>query len=158
MLVDLKSGEHTCTASPEVTRKPLPSPVRALLMVTGLLAVILGCVGIFLPLLPTVPFLLLAAACFARSSDRLYALLLGHPRLGPIIRGYAEGSGLPARAKGTAIATIWLTIPPSAIFMVPDYLAKALLFAVATGITIYLLMLPTKKSAAAIADSQQANQ
>ena len=158
MSVDLERIEHTHNVPVEVKRKPLPSPIRALLMATGLLAVILGCVGIFLPLLPTVPFLLLAAACFARSSDRLYALLLGNPRLGPIIRGYAEGSGLPARAKGTAIATIWLTIPPSAIFMVPDYLAKALLFAVATGITIYLLMLPTKKNAAAITDSQQANQ
>lgn len=156
--MNLERNEHTHTVPVKVTRKPLPSPIRALLMATGLLAVILGCVGIFLPLLPTVPFLLLAAACFARSSDRLYALLIGHPRLGPIISGYAEGSGLPARAKGTAIATIWLTIPPSAIFMVPDYLAKALLFAVATGITIYLLMLPTKKNAAAITDSQQANQ
>ena len=158
MPVNLERNEHTHTTPPEGTRKQLPSPVRALLMATGLLAVILGCVGIFLPLLPTVPFLLLAAACFARSSDRLYALLLGHPRLGPIISGYAEGSGLPARAKGTAIATIWLTIPPSAIFMVPGYLAKALLFAVATGITIYLLMLPTKKNAAVITDSQQADQ
>ena len=137
--------------------KPLPPPVRVVLTVVGVMAVILGFVGIFLPLVPTVPFLLLAAACFARSSERLHRLLLDHRRFGPIIRDYTAGAGLPPRAKGAAIATIWLTIPPSALFIVPDLLVKFILFGIAIAITIYLVTLPTKRQEAPV-DSEQANQ
>lgn len=137
--------------------RPLPSPVRVVLTLVGVMAVILGFVGIFLPLVPTVPLLLLAAACFARSSDRLHRLLLDHRRFGPIIRDYTAGAGLPPRAKGTAIATIWLTIPPSALFIVPDLLMKFILFGIAIAITIYLVTLPTKRQEAPV-DSEQANQ
>ena len=75
---------------------------RALFLVLGLACVALGFVGIFLPLLPTVPFLILAAACFGRSSRRLEAWLLGHPRLGPPLRAWRARGAIPRRAKALA--------------------------------------------------------
>lgn len=119
--------------------------LRWLLLVCGLLCTGLGIVGIFVPLLPTTPFLLLAAACFARSSERFHSWLLNHNRLGPIIRGYLDGSGIPLRAKRTAICLVWITLPPSALLLVPPIWAKMLLVVLAAGITWYLLQLPTRQ-------------
>ena len=65
--------------------------LRAVLLAAGWLSVALGVIGIFLPVLPTTPFLLLAAACFVRSSQRVYIWLVTHPRLGPWIRDYLDG-------------------------------------------------------------------
>lgn len=92
---------------PRLHRNPL---VRLLLLGSGWLAVALGVLGIFLPLLPTTPFLLLAAACFARSSERFYQWLVGHPYLGPWFRDYLEGRGIPRKGKIYAIALMWLSI------------------------------------------------
>ena len=117
--------------------------LRFLLITIGLASTGLGIIGIFVPLLPTTPFLLLAAACFARSSERFHSWLVNHNRLGPIIRGYLDGSGIPLRAKRIAIALVWLTLPPSALLLVPPVWAKTLLVLLAISITWYLLRLPT---------------
>ena len=87
--------------------------LRTLIAAAGLLFTGLGVLGIFLPLLPTVPLLLLAAACFARSSERFHSWLLEHPRLGPMIHGYLDGQGIPLKAKAIAIAMIWVSISVS---------------------------------------------
>ena len=113
----------------------------------SLITVGLGCtglaiLGIFLPLLPTVPLLLLAAACFARSSERFHGWLLQHPRLGPMIRGYLDGQGIPLRSKIYAIALLWLTIPISALFLTSLLWVQITLFAIGCGVTVYLLRLP----------------
>src|SRR5512145_2044190 len=92
---------------------------RWLLMAVGWLAVASGVAGIFLPLLPTVPLLLLAAACFARSSERFHTWLVEHDRLGPLIRDYLGGEGIPLRAKMVAIGMIWVSVPVSAFLFVP---------------------------------------
>lgn len=122
-------------------RNPL---LRWLLITLGLLATGLGVVGIFVPLLPTTPLLLLAAACFARSSERFYDWLVQHRQLGPIIGGYLDGSGIPLRAKRTAIVLVLLTLPPSALLLVPPIWLKALLILLAAAIVWYLLRLPTR--------------
>jgi uncharacterized membrane protein YbaN (DUF454 family) len=124
---------------------PASSPLwRALLLGVGVLSTALGVLGIFLPLLPTVPLLLLAAACFARSSPRYYAWLLDHPRLGPLVNVYLDGNGIPLRAKVWAILLLWTTISLSALLVVPILLVKLALFAIAAGVTLYLLRLPTR--------------
>jgi uncharacterized membrane protein YbaN (DUF454 family) len=121
----------------------LPGAVRWVLLAVGFIATVLGVLGIFLPLVPTVPLLLLAAACFARSSERFHRRLVEHAHLGPMIRGYLEGTGIPRRAKATAIALVWATVPPSAFFVVPVVWVRVLLLLIAVGVTLYLVRLPT---------------
>jgi len=116
--------------------------LRLLLTAAGLLSTALAVLGIFLPLLPTVPLLLLAAACFARGSERFHNWLLDHPQLGPMIRGYLDGQGIPLRAKITAITLIWISIPVSVFFLIPLFWVKVFLIAIGLCVTVYLLRLP----------------
>jgi len=120
--------------------------VGKLLIVLGHICVGLGAIGIVLPLIPTTPFLLLAAACYARGSERFYNWLLNNKYFGSYIRDYREGRGIPLKAKITAIILIWVTIGLSAVFFVPLLPVQILLFVIAGVITTYLLRLPTKKS------------
>ncbi|WP_409273234.1 YbaN family protein [Pseudomonas sp. KCJK9111] len=112
--------------------------MRYLLLAIGWLSVALGVVGIFLPVLPTTPFLLLAAACFARSSPRFHDWLVNHPRLGPWIRGYLGGEGMPLKAKVYAIGLMWLSIAVSC-YLVPFPWARLFMLASAVGVTFYIL-------------------
>lgn len=116
--------------------------LRWALITVGLACTGLAILGIFLPLLPTVPLLLLAAACFARSSERFHGWLLQHPRLGPMIRGYLEGQGIPLKSKICAVALVWLTIPASVLFLTNLFWVQITLLAIGCGVTIYLLRLP----------------
>lgn len=116
--------------------------LRVTLIAVGLCSTVLAVIGIFLPVLPTVPLLLLAAACFSRSSEYFHDWLLEHPRLGPMIRGYLDGQGIPLRAKIIAIGLIWLTIPISVLFFIPLLWVQIFLIAIGCCITIYLLRLP----------------
>jgi uncharacterized membrane protein YbaN (DUF454 family) len=75
------------------------SLIRATWLLAGLLCVGLGFIGVFVPLMPTTIFLILAAGCFARSSPRLEAWLLGHPRFGPTLRAWRAEGAIPPRAK-----------------------------------------------------------
>ena len=149
--------------SPASTPRPLiPATVnprsrllRVLLLAAGLFSLVLGALGIFLPLLPTVPFLLLAAACFARSSERIHHWLVNHSYLGPMIAGFLDGQGIPRQAKLRAIALIWLTIPPSAIWLVSHPWLKGLLFAIALAVTLYLWRLPERREEDLLLDDNQ---
>lgn len=78
--------------------------MRQVYLVLGLALVAIGFVGAFLPVLPTTPFLILAAGCFARSSTRLEAWLLDHRRFGPLLRAWRERGAIPLRAKFMALA------------------------------------------------------
>ena len=135
-----KSRRRTTSSLPTVS-SPL---LRSLLLAGGLLSTALGVLGIFLPLLPTVPLLLLAAACFARSSPQCYAWLLDHPRLGPMFSDYLDGNGIPLRAKVWAILVLWTSLSLSTLLLAPILPVKLTLLAVAIGVTIYLLRLPTR--------------
>lgn len=81
---------------------------RALWLVAGWLALLLGIIGIFLPLLPTTPFVLLAAFCFSRGSERWEHWLLHHPRYGPMVRNWREHRAVPLRAK--QFATVMMVL------------------------------------------------
>jgi len=120
------------------SRRYLP---RWFLVVAGVLSVGLGTLGIFVPLLPTTPFLLLAAACFVRSSDRLHAWLLSHRVYGPIIRGYREHRALPASSKATILVFTWVAILSSIVVL--SHPARFLLLAPAIGATWMMIRMPT---------------
>ncbi len=116
--------------------------LRIFLTTLGLFCTALAVLGIFLPLLPTVPLLLLAAACFARSSESFHNWLLEHPQLGPLLRGYMDGQGIPLRAKVMAITLIWVSISVSVLLFIPLFWVKIFLIAIGLCVTIYLLRLP----------------
>jgi uncharacterized protein len=115
---------------------------KAAYVALGTVSLVLGIIGIFVPILPTTPFLLLASACYLRGSERMHRWLLSHGRLGAYIRAFEEGRGIPARAKVVAIAMLWISIA-FAVRLVGHPLAAAALLALATAVTIYLLRLPT---------------
>lgn len=117
--------------------------VRYLLFACGCLSVALGVIGIFLPVLPTTPFLLLAAACFARSSQRFYLWLVMHPQLGPWIRDYLDGQGLPLKGKVWALALMWSSISFS-IWLVPLFWARLCMLISAICVTFYILKQKTR--------------
>lgn len=127
----------------DLSTRPKPARRRWVLFFLGWASLALGCLGIVLPLLPTVPLLLLAAACFARSSERFYNWLLDHQRLGPIIRPFLEGAGLPIRSKIRAIVLVWMSILLSALFFTDTSWIRLLLLVIAAGVTVYLAKLPT---------------
>jgi len=116
--------------------------LRYALLAVGFCSTGLAILGIFLPLLPTVPLLLLAAACFARSSERFHNWLHNHQKLGPIIRDYLSGQGIPLRSKITAIVFIWFSISIS-VFVINPYWLKTLLVIIGFSVTLYLLSLTT---------------
>ncbi len=125
------------------TKLKLINPVlRWTLLISGLLATALGVLGIFLPILPTVPFLLLALACFARSSEGFYNWLLDHTHFGPIIRPYINGQGMRRASRFKAIALVWASISLSAFFLIEAVWVRWLLLLIACGVTLYLLRLP----------------
>ena len=115
---------------------------RAAFNFAGFVSLILGVVGIVLPLLPTTPFLLLSAACFARSSDKFYHWLLSHPWFGHYIDNYRQGRGIPLKVKVVAIAIMWLSISCSIIFFVNFIWAKLLLLCIAIAVSCYLWRQP----------------
>lgn len=117
--------------------------LRGVLIVCGWLAVMCGVVGIFLPVVPTVPFLLLAAACFAKSSEVFHQWLLQHNHLGPLLHAYLNGAGIPFRAKIISLVMICTSVPASVIFFINSPWVKAVLIAIAITLCGYLLSLPT---------------
>jgi uncharacterized membrane protein YbaN (DUF454 family) len=119
--------------------------LKGVLVAAGFTATGLAVLGIFLPLLPTVPLLLLATACFARSSNRFHRWLLEHRHLGPLIADYLDGGGIPMRARVTALALTWTTIPLSALYLVSLAWVRILMMAVAASLTVYLVRLPGRE-------------
>ena len=105
----------------------------------------IGAIGIVLPLLPTTPFLLLAAACYIRSSPRFHQWLMNNRVLGCYIRDYCSGRGIPLRAKVFTLSLLWLTIGYSAIFVVEMTWVRVLLAAIAVGVTVHLLAIRTAR-------------
>jgi hypothetical protein len=130
--------------SPEPSDSHVKSDLlRWILICCGWCSIAAGVVGIFVPLLPTVPFLLLAAACFTRSSERFHSWLLEHSHLGPLVRDYLTSGGIPLRAKRVAIGMVWVSFPVSVFLFAQAVWLKIVLLSIASGITLYLMQIPT---------------
>ncbi|SQD79941.1 YbaN family protein [Moritella yayanosii] len=115
-------------------------PWRALLLGAGCLAVTLGVLGIFLPLLPTVPFLLLAAVCFSRSSRKLQLWLFNHRYLGPYLTNYLLRKGISKKQLLSSLSSMWLAML-LAIYFAPIWSVKIFLLVTACLVSRHLLSL-----------------
>jgi len=119
--------------------------LRIILVLLGTISVGLGILGIFLPLLPTTPFLLLAAFLYARSSQRFYDWLLNNRWFGSYIRNYRERRGISVKIKILAISTLWITISISAFWAVKILFVRIILFLIAGAVTWHILSFKTIK-------------
>jgi uncharacterized membrane protein YbaN (DUF454 family) len=117
--------------------------LRPILTALGFLAVGLAVVGIFVPILPTTPFLLLAAFFFARSSPRFYTWLHTNRWFGAYLANYRAGRGLPLREKALTIAALWVAILLSVTFALSSWWPRAFLLLIAVAVTAHLLRIPT---------------
>ncbi|PVX24631.1 MAG: DUF454 domain-containing protein [Candidatus Bathyarchaeum sp.] len=117
--------------------------VRAFLIVAGTVFLGLGTIGIVLPVLPTTPFLLLALACYFRSSERMTHWMLTNKYFGKYIKNYREGKGIPLKTKVVAITILWAAILYSSFFIIPFWIAQLIMIAVAVAVTVHLVKLPT---------------
>lgn len=120
--------------------------MKCVFLVIGFLSVALGFVGIFVPVLPTTPFLLLAAALFFRSSPRTYAWLMQHRWLGPYIRSFREDRAIPLRVKVLALSLLWITSVHCIVFLFDSWWLRLLMGGIAVGVTVYLLSFKTRRT------------
>jgi uncharacterized membrane protein YbaN (DUF454 family) len=132
-------GANDDTVAP--ARSPL---VRGVLIAAGLIAVALGVIGIFLPVVPTVPFLILAAACFARASPRLYRWIAYSKWFGPQIREWRRHRSVPWRAKLAALAMMAVGFTISIAFFAEPVWLKIALATIGLAVGIWLYRLPSR--------------
>ena len=118
---------------------------RILLITAGVLSVFLGTLGLFIPLLPTTPFLLLAAACFVRSSDRFYYWLIHHRIFGTYIRNYREKGGITVKHKIITLCLLWIAIILTILFLISHLILQFFLFAVGFLVSLHILSINTIK-------------
>jgi uncharacterized membrane protein YbaN (DUF454 family) len=118
---------------------------RRLLIGAGTLSTGLGIIGVFVPILPTTPFLLLAAACYMRSSERFYQWLINNRVFGAYVRNYIEGRGMPVRIKIFTILLLWLTIGLSITFGVHNIVIRIVLICIAVGVTAHISLIKKRK-------------
>ncbi|WP_404451099.1 YbaN family protein [Virgibacillus necropolis] len=113
--------------------------IRMLLIIGGTISLVLGLLGIILPLLPTTPLLLLAAACYVRSSDNFYQRLITNKWIGPYIENYRAGKGIPLRAKIIGVFSLWISMGYTIFFIIPLVFIKIFLFLIAGFFTLVIL-------------------
>jgi uncharacterized membrane protein YbaN (DUF454 family) len=120
--------------------------MKIILATLGIISLILGIIGIFIPLLPTVPFVLLSAYLFARSSSRLHYWIMNHKVYGEYIRSYNQDKSIPMQVKVVAIGMLWLSMSISIFFVLKErWILQLLLGSITIGVTIFLLNMKTKK-------------
>ncbi len=112
---------------------------RGFFILAGTIFLALGVVGIVLPILPTTPFLLLAAACYYKGSERMHRWMLNNRWFGGYIRNYKEGRGMSLRAKVFTLSLLWVVIGYSALFIVNLILVQMILLIIAVGVSIHVI-------------------
>lgn len=123
--------------------------LRCLYIGAGFVSLVLGLLGLFVPVFPTSPFILLAAALFARGSERFYWWLLNNRYFGKQVRSWRNNEGLTIRMKLLIIAAIAGTLTFSTVIFVPYIPVKIILILIAIAVSIYIWKQPTKRSAGA---------
>jgi uncharacterized membrane protein YbaN (DUF454 family) len=118
---------------------------RRLLIAAGTVCAGLGIIGIFVPILPTTPFLLLAAACYMRSSERSYRWLTNNRIFGAYVRNYIEGRGMPIKIKIFTILLLWLAIGLTVTFAVQDSVVRIILICIAVGVTVHIALIRKRR-------------
>ena len=118
---------------------------RHLWTAAGTIFLALGAIGIALPIVPTTPFLLLAAACYLKGSRRMYEWMTGNKWFGRYLRDYMEGRGVPMKTKVAALAMLWVAISVSFLFMTDNIIVRVVLLVVAAGVSMHLVFLKTKR-------------
>jgi uncharacterized membrane protein YbaN (DUF454 family) len=121
----------------------LSSLRKGIYIIVGTLALAIGIIGIFLPVVPTTPLVLLSAACYLRGSEKLHRWILSNPRFGEIIENYESGKGLKRSIKIKAIGLMWIMILISAFYFVDSLIARIAMILISSLVTIYLIRLPT---------------
>lgn len=119
--------------------------MKYIYLTIGWLCVALGVIGIFVPLLPTTPFLLLAAALFVRSSPRMHAWLLTHKYLGTTLRRFYKERSISLRVKVISVCSMWIAILHALFFLAPAWYVCVALITVCAATTYYILSLKTAK-------------
>ena len=118
----------------------MPQKIRnTLWIILGITAFCLGVIGVFIPFLPTTPFLLLAAGFFLKGSDRLYQWLISHKVFGEYIRNFREHKAIPKKTKIFAVSTLWVTILASIFFFTTFLALRGLLLGIGAAVTIHIL-------------------
>lgn len=115
---------------------------KMIFIIAGTVALVLGLVGIFIPVLPTTPFLLLAAFCYARGSKRLYDWLMRHRHLGPYLDNYFRNHTIHKRTRIAALGFLWVSLTLS-IILVDRWPVRLVMAVVGLAVTIHLFSLKT---------------
>ena len=127
------------------SKQSISKPIQILLITLGTFFVGVGIAGIFIPVLPTTPLLLISAALYAKSSTRFYNWLINNRIFGQYIKNYREGKGIPLRLKIITITLLWVTIGCSAIFAVDILWVRIMLVIIAAGVTVHVIRIRPKK-------------
>ena len=118
---------------------------RIIYIILGSFFLILGAIGIFVPLLPTTPFWLLTCWFYIRSSEKLYNRVMSNRHFGPYIRNYMVDKAIPLRSKIISVAVMWLSAIFTSLFLVDILWVKILLILISIGVSWHILSFPTKK-------------
>jgi uncharacterized membrane protein YbaN (DUF454 family) len=118
---------------------------RRLFVIVGTIALGIGVVGIIIPVLPTTPFLLLAAICYMRGSQRLYNALLCNRFIGSYVRNYLEGKGISLKMKMWTLSLLWIAIVFTTVLATDSLVIRIILAVVLAGVTIHILLIRTAK-------------
>ena len=120
--------------------------LRSIYVGVGTCSLVIGIIGVFIPILPTTPFLLLSAACYAKGSKRMYHWFINIHWIGKQIQSYHQGKGISTIAKTISILFLWSTITISMSIVWPNTILLILLFIIALSVTTHILMLKTLKN------------
>lgn len=118
--------------------------LKILYQVGGSISIGLALAGVFLPVLPTTPFVLLAIFLFGKSQPERINEIIQHPKLGPFVKDYLDPQGIPLNSKIKALTVLWISIFITVYFFIPIFVIKALIISIASIVSIFIVTRPSK--------------